>query len=301
MQRAWFFSILLSVLLLFACTAKESSQASADLNAPHATVTLKDGSRVAGAVRSSTPTEITLNTDEGGTRTILTKDVKSVDYNEPATTANTAVNTPLEARNKTSPSPAAAAAAAAPRPHPDKTAIQSKTLEIPAGTEISVRNDETIDSSNASEGQTYAAQVTNDVRDANGDVVIPSGANAQLAIKSITNGGKIKGSSDLAMDLKSISVGGQQYTVHANDFRKEGADGVGVNKRTGEYVGGGAGLGAIIGAIAGGGKGAAIGAASGAGAGAVTEILTKGKSIKIPAETLMTFKLESPIRIVERR
>ena len=89
--------------------------------------------------------------------------------------------------------------------------------------------------------------------------------------------------------------------VNATDIQKEGREGIGVNKRTGEYVGGGAALGAIIGAIAGGGKGAAIGAASGAGAGAVTEILTKGSSIKIPAETLMTFKLNQPIRVIERR
>jgi hypothetical protein len=30
-------------------------------------------------------------------------------------------------------------------------------------------------------------------------------------------------------------------------------------------------------------------------------VLTKGGSIKVPAETLMTFMLEKPIRIVERR
>jgi hypothetical protein len=28
--------------------------------------------------------------------------------------------------------------------------------------------------------------------------------------------------------------------------------------------------------------------------------LTRGKAIKIPAETLMTFRLETPVRIVER-
>src|SRR5438045_7124252 len=48
------------------------------------------------------------------------------------------------------------------------------------------------------------------------------------------------------------------------------------NKRTGEYVGGGAILGAIIGGIAGGGKGAAIGAGAGAAAGAGAQVLTKG-------------------------
>jgi outer membrane lipoprotein SlyB len=101
--------------------------------------------------------------------------------------------------------------------------------------------------------------------------------------------------------LKSISVDGQQYAVTATDFEQKGREGVGANKRTAEFTGGGAALGAIIGAIAGQGKGAAIGGASGAGAGALTQILTKGSSVKVPAETLMTFKLEKPVRVVERR
>src|SRR5437016_1546578 len=96
-----------------------------------------------------------------------------------------------------SPTPAAPAAAsapaapsapaAAPRVKPDKTAIRTKTFEIAAGTEISVRNDESIDSAKAVEGQTYTGEVTEDVKDASGDVVIPRGADAQLIIKSVEN------------------------------------------------------------------------------------------------------------------
>ena len=50
-------------------------------------------------------------------------------------------------------------------------------------------------------------------------------------------------------------------------------------------VGGGAVLGTLIGAIAGGGKGTAIGAVARAGAGAGTQVLTRGKTVKVPAET----------------
>ena len=307
MQRLRVFSALLSILLLVACTQRESSQASSDSNLPYATIMTRDGSKLAGTVTSSTPSEMTLNMESGGTRTVLTKDIKSVEYSEAATGYKPAAtpnnehrNSPNTTRQEARNQPATAAAPA-PRHHPDETAIQTKTFEVPAGTEISVRNDEAIDSGKAAEGQTYAAEVTTDVRDANGAVVIPRGANAQLAIKSMSSGGRIKDASDLVLALHSVSVNGRQYVVNATDIQKEGREGIGVNKRTGEYVGGGAALGAIIGAIAGGGKGAAIGAASGAGAGAVTEILTKGSSIKIPAETLMTFKLNQPIRVIERR
>jgi hypothetical protein len=317
MQRLWLCSALLSIALLPACTQKESGQASTDANSPQATIQLRDGTKVTGSVRSSTPTEITLNLDSGGSRTVLTKDVKSVEYSDaasnnkaqdfaasgaksaaaPANAGADAVKTaPAETRN-----PSDTTAPSESRYHPDRAAIQTKTFEVPVGTEISVRNDETIDSGKATESQTYAAEVTSDVRDAHGDIVIPRGANAQLIIRSASSGGRIRGASDLVLDLKSVSVDGQQYAVETTDLRKQGSDGIGTNKRTGEYVGGGAALGAIIGAIAGHGKGAAIGAASGAGAGAVTQVLTKGDSIKVPAETLMTFKLEQALRVKERK
>jgi len=62
-------------------------------------------------------------------------------------------------------------------------------------------------------------------------------------------------------------------------------------------VGGGAALGAIIGAIAGGGTGAAVGAASGAAVGTGVQIMTKGQVIRIPAETVLEFRLQAPLTI----
>ncbi len=301
------FYVCLPILLLVACTQKESSQASStDSTSPNATILMRDGTTLTGAVTSSTPSEITVNTDGGGTRTILTKDVKSVEYGETATTDERAATPANNTKNPTKPVQEARtqpvpALQPQPRYHPDKSEIQTKTFVVPAGTDISVRNDEAIDSANAVEGQTYAAEVTNDVRDSNNAVVIPRGANAQLMIKSASKGGSIRDASDLVLALESVSIAGQQYAVNTTDIRKEGKEGIGINKRTGEYVGGGAALGAIIGAIAGHGKGAAIGAASGAGAGAITQILTKGSSIKVPAETVMTFRLDEPVRVVERR
>jgi outer membrane lipoprotein SlyB len=62
-------------------------------------------------------------------------------------------------------------------------------------------------------------------------------------------------------------------------------------------VGGGAALGTLIGAAAGGGKGAALGGLAGAAAGALAQILTQGKDVRIPAETVLTFQLDEPIQL----
>jgi outer membrane lipoprotein SlyB len=68
-------------------------------------------------------------------------------------------------------------------------------------------------------------------------------------------------------------------------------------KRDIGIIGGGAGVGAAIGAIAGGGKGAAIGAAAGAAAGTAGAAATGKMDVRIPAETVMVFTLQSPVRV----
>ena len=280
-------SIILMVLcgLLVSCAKPEAT------TGPHATVLMRDGSEYAGTVTSTTPTEVTVKGDDNTTRTIAMKDVKSIEYDD-------ASAPPLAQQ-----APGGAKRARRERSHddhyhPEAAAVTTKTYDLAAGTEIAVRSEETIDSARAADGQTYAAEVTTDIRDANGDVVIPSGANAQIVIRSAAKGGRIRGSSDLVLDLASVSVGGQMYQLSTSDLVRQGKVGMGANKRTAEYTGGGAAIGAIIGAIAGHGKGAALGAASGAGAGAITQIVTKGGSIKVPAETVLTFKLDRPLRVV---
>jgi len=168
---------------------------------------------------------------------------------------------------------------------------------IPAGATLEVRNNDTIDSQTAQVGQTYSGVIERDVVDTDGRVAIPRGANATLVVRSASGQGKLQGQSDLAVDVSSVEVGGRQYRLETTDFVEKGTQGLGTNKRTGEFVGGGAALGGIIGAIAGGGKGAAIGALAGGGAGTATQGLTRGKAVRIPSETLLRFKLEAPVRI----
>jgi hypothetical protein len=145
-MRRFFIALpaLLSLFLLVSCTKQEAVPAASDLT--HATVVMRDGSKVSGTIGSSTLSDITLNVDGGGTRSISMKQVKSINYDD-----STAAQT-------TTPAKSAEPEFHASHYHPERTAIQTKTFEIPAGTEIPVRNEETIDSGTASEGQTYASQ-----------------------------------------------------------------------------------------------------------------------------------------------
>ncbi len=161
--------------------------------------------------------------------------------------------------------------------------------QVPNGTQISVRTNETITAANGN-GRVYSGVVSNDVIGTNGSVAIPRGANAELMVRNA-------GNNEVAVDLESVSVGGRRYIVTASESTKGAHMGIGKNKRTGEFVGGGALLGTVIGAIAGGGRGAAIGALAGGAAGAGTQVLTRGKSIRVPAESILTFRLERPLAV----
>jgi len=169
---------------------------------------------------------------------------------------------------------------------------------LPAGTQLSVRTDQTINSENAAPGRTYPASVMQDVVDRNGSVVIPRGSEAMLIVREVNEGGTIH-NGNFVLDIDSIRVNGRRYTVNTADLETRDRNGIGKNRRTGEMVGGGAVLGTLIGAIAGGGKGAAIGAIAGAAAGGGAQVLTKGREIRVPAETVLNFRLEEPLHLRE--
>jgi hypothetical protein len=286
-------TILACLLVVASCAKKEAG-------GQHATILMRDGTTLTGTVTETSPSQITVAGDDNATHTIPMAQVKSIEYDDTAQAQNSA------APAGTAPTRALSTRAGSDRVHehhyhPNKAQINTKTYVLPVGTKVPVRTEDTIDSASAVEGQTYAGEVTDDVVDANGDVVIPHGSNAQLVIRSASKGGRFRGASDLVLDLKSISVEGQEYLVSTTDLQQSGKQGLGANKRTAEYTGGAAAIGAIIGAIAGGGKGAAIGAGAGAGAGAATQVITKGGSIRIPSETVLTFELDKPVQIVEAK
>jgi hypothetical protein len=172
--------------------------------------------------------------------------------------------------------------------------LSAQSDTVRAGREIAIRTSESIDARSPSDSRIYRGVVERDVRSEDGRVMIPSGSNAELILRNSTR-------DEVVLDLESVDVHGQRYAVSTeNESVQAGGSekqGVGANRRTGKYVGGGAVIGSIIGAIAGGGKGAAIGAAAGAGAGAVGQTVTRGGNVRVPAESLITFRLDRDLRV----
>jgi hypothetical protein len=124
-------------------------------------------------------------------------------------------------------------------------------------------------------------------------VVAGSGARVDGRIVEADKGGRVKGKASLTIELTSLTTSdGRKIEIVTSPLGSEAA----INKgKEAAKVGVGAGAGAAVGAIAGGGKGAAIGAVLGGGAGAAM----RGDAAEIPAETVLTFALRSPVRIEE--
>jgi hypothetical protein len=167
-------------------------------------------------------------------------------------------------------------------------AAWAQTRTLSEGTDIKVRTDTAIPAHPTS-GAVYTATISDDVPDTSGNIAIPRGSRARLVATPTDNG------KDTLLDLRSVTVNGRGYNLTAAG-KSTGSSGLGANKRTAKYVGGGAAVGAVLGALLGGGKGAAIGALVGGAGGAGAQVLT-GKKKGIPAETQLSYKLAQPLTL----
>lgn len=180
-----------------------------------------------------------------------------------------------------------------PPPPPPPPAPVAKTVTVPAGTVIPVRMTDNLDSATTQPNSIFHGALAADLI-VDGMIAAPRGSTVVGRVITAKDAAHFSGSSELAIELTSIDAQGQQISVVTDSYDKKGA---GRGKNTAMKAGGGAALGAIIGALAGGGKGAAIGAASGGALGTGVNGVTRGQQVQIPSETLVNFKLQSPVAV----
>jgi hypothetical protein len=204
-----------------------------------------------------------------------------------------------QAMNQPAPAPPPPQEAAPPQPPPPPKppAPVVRTVSVTSGTSLPVRITDSLDSATTQTGQVIHGTLAADII-ADNMVAIPRGTPVTGRVVDAKDAAHFSGSSLLSVELTQIELKGQPVSVSTTPFSQQGK---GRGKNTAMKTGGGAAIGAIIGALAGGGKGAAIGAASGGGLGAGVNAVTRGEQVKIPAETLINFKLQSPISVTTSR
>ncbi len=176
---------------------------------------------------------------------------------------------------------------------PPPQSSMAQPIVIPAGTRIRVQLAQTLSTKGSQTGDPFSGTVVSPVR-VNGQTLIRSGARASGTVIEAKPQGRFMGKAILAVRLDSVRADGRTYPVQTSTVeRLEASKG----KRSLLMTGGGAGLGALIGGLAGGGKGALIGGLLGGGGGAAGSAFTGNKDLVLPAESVLTFRLDHDVVI----
>jgi hypothetical protein len=168
-------------------------------------------------------------------------------------------------------------------------------VTIPQGTLLQLRANEPVGSKRAKDGQPLEFTLIRDVA-VGGVLALPKGATVHGVVTEAKHvgSGDLGGSSELALRLTSLDLGGQSYQLDSDQFKVKGPNKAG--QTVGNAVGGGI-LGTIIGCAVGRGVGCAIGAGAGVAAGVGASAASSGPQVWIPAEALVTFHLNTPLTV----
>ena len=255
---------------------------------------LKDGRSVSGEFQSADQTNITVLV-QGRLQNYRLSEVNSITFTPGSRAASRPSRAPSYAAGRTASSGSGMSSGgtssgggfsrrAAPEPAP-------VGVTVPAGVLLTVRMIDPVDSEVNAMGQTFRASLDEPLV-VDGQIVIPRGADLTVILVEVEQAGRLRGRSELTLDLLDITVGGKLHEIRTSEVSQAGSS---RGAQSAKRIGGIAAAGAVLGAIFGGAKGAAQGAAAGAGAGTAIQVLTHGEEVRIPAESRLAFTLESPL------
>lgn len=169
----------------------------------------------------------------------------------------------------------------------------TKRITVPAGTRLLVRMIDSVNSKTDHVGKRFQASLESNLV-VSGVVVARRGSTVYGRLAEVKSAGRVAGGGNLTLELTDIMVNGTAYPILTDHVRLESK---GKGASTAKKTAGGAVLGTVIGAIAGRGKGAAIGAGVGAAAGGAASVITGGKQVNVPSESLLEFRLHHRVTL----
>lgn len=172
-----------------------------------------------------------------------------------------------------------------------------------SGTTIQARIQDSLSSRNNKAGETLRATVSNDVKDAYGQIAIPAGSAVGLRIvqlEAATN--KSQADGKIALEVTSLTVRGQMYAVSAQvPSTPHQLVGRGVTAGEVEKAGGGAAIGAVAGRLIGGNtESTVIGGVVGAAAGTAVAVHWASRDVVVTPGTSIMFTLEQKLTVASR-
>ncbi len=177
---------------------------------------------------------------------------------------------------------------------PQAAADVPGTITIPAGKVIFIRLNEPLSSDHSHAGEGFTATLDQPIV-VNGWLVARRGETVVGTVTSAKKAGRVKGVSQLGLELTDLTVvDGQQLPLatelwNGSAGTSHGNDAAAIATTTG--------VGTIIGAAANGGEGAGIGAGAGAALGIAAVLLTRGKPTVLGPEARLSFRIKQPVTV----
>jgi hypothetical protein len=240
------------------------------------------------AVATGKAQQVVTVQDDGSTVTTV---VQPPAAGQQTQTVSTTTAPPPAGQPKPAPSGPIVEAVPPPPPPP-----QPVNVTIPAGTELAIRIDQRISVKSSHAGDSFTGEVQAPVMASDGSTLVPKGADVNGTVAESHRGGHFKGRSVLELRLTSLVVNGTTYPLETADLERTKK---GKGRRSAAMIGGGAGLGMLVGGVATGGVGLLIGGLVGGGAGTAVAGTTGNRSLDIPAESVVHFKLADDLTIQE--
>ena len=142
---------------------------------------------------------------------------------------------------------------------------------VPPGTSVLVRTKDAVKTGKAYRGTVYFASAAVDIVDENGAVLIPRESPIELVVRSVSYlGPGGVGMTLLKLDIDAVVVRDVRYPVET-DNEKPGAGSIGVDRGAAKWVAGRE--------------------------DAARQVVTRGRSILVPAGILLAFQIQAPIRL----
>jgi len=190
----------------------------------------------------------------------------------------------------TAAAPPPAPAPAAPRPAPRASTSSSGATEIPVGTELDVRLQNTLNSGTAKVEDRFEGTTLADLS-MDGRLLIPAGSVVRGVVTGVEPGTRTNRTARMTLSFDQITANGRSYPIRGTVT--QAIEGEGIRGEAGRTAAG-AGVGAIIGGILGGFRGALAGILIGGGG---TIAATEGREVELPQGSVLRVRLDSPLAI----
>ena len=181
-----------------------------------------------------------------------------------------------------------------PPPAPARTQTTASANEVPAGTELDVRLQNSLNSGTAQVEDRFEATTLVDLN-VNGRVLIPAGSVMRGVVTAVEPGTRTNRTARMTVSFDQVTVNGRSYPMRGTVTQAIEGEGI---RGEATRAGAGAAVGGIIGAVLGGVKGAVLGVLIGGGG---TIAATEGKEVELPQGTVLRVRVDAPLQIQSAR